>query len=657
MIPRETIDSIFAAARIEEVVGDVVNLKKRGVNYLGLCPFHNERTPSFNVNPVKGIYKCFGCGKGGNAVNFVMEHEKMDYVSALKFIARKYKIEIVEETLTPERIEEENTRESLRVICSFAEKFFRDQLLTEQGKAIGLSYFEERGFTSETINKFQLGYSPENPKTFLNAALEAGYKLKYLYEAGLIGVASTENDPNAENKLEAANCYDRYRGRVIFPIHSSSGLTIAFAGRTLKSDKNIAKYVNSRETILYHKSEILYGLHLARKQIAAEDNCYLVEGYADVISMHQSGIENVVASSGTSLTEEQIELIRRFTPNLTILYDGDTAGLKAAERGLRIALEKGMNVRTITLPPEDDPDTFARKHSQEDLKKYLKESASDLLIEYIKALAKEEDPIKRAERLRHIASLIVIIREKSKRDSYIKTCINLSGTEEEALRNEIARIKSNETQENSREFNQKRSERKVITDAKGVPVTFYALNIEPQEKELIRVLIKYGDQEVEFINNLENQDEPQKFSMKVANYIIDSIQADGFILEIPDYRKIYEEYYSFYEKGEIKKEEYFLAHHDPEINQTIFHLFDENHKISDWSKRSIGIKTEKDHLSITAEKAVFAYKSRKIEIMLKELQEHILHPLNEDQLNEMMKRKQKLDTAKSMFKLLLGRVM
>jgi len=657
VIPRETIDSIFAAARIEEVVGDVVNLKKRGVNYLGLCPFHNERTPSFNVNPVKGIYKCFGCGKGGNAVNFVMEHEKMDYVSALKFIARKYKIEIVEETLTPERIEEENTRESLRVICSFAEKFFRDQLLTEQGKAIGLSYFEERGFTSETINKFQLGYSPENPKTFLNAALEAGYKLKYLYEAGLIGVASTENDPNAENKLEAANCYDRYRGRVIFPIHSSSGLTIAFAGRTLKSDKNIAKYVNSRETILYHKSEILYGLHLARKQIAAEDNCYLVEGYADVISMHQSGIENVVASSGTSLTEEQIELIRRFTPNLTILYDGDTAGLKAAERGLRIALEKGMNVRTITLPPEDDPDTFARKHSQEDLKKYLKESASDLLIEYIKALAKEEDPIKRAERLRHIASLIVIIREKSKRDSYIKTCINLSGTEEEALRNEIARIKSNETQENSREFNQKRSERKVITDAKGVPVTFYALNIEPQEKELIRVLIKYGDQEVEFINNLENQDEPQKFSMKVANYIIDSIQADGFILEIPDYRKIYEEYYSFYEKGEIKKEEYFLAHHDPEINQTIFHLFDENHKISDWSKRSIGIKTEKDHLSITAEKAVFAYKSRKIEIMLKELQEHILHPLNEDQLNEMMKRKQKLDTAKSMFKLLLGRVM
>src|SRR6185312_11559724 len=344
MIPRETIDTIFNTARIDEVVGDFVNLKKRGTNYLGLCPFHNEKSPSFTVSPAKGIYKCFGCGRGGNVVNFVMEHEQTDYVGAMKYLAKKYNIEIIEKERAPEEIELENERESLMIVTSFAQKFFSDNLETEQGKAIGLSYLEERGFTPETIQKFQLGYSPENYRALLNAALHAGYKLKYLLQAGLVGTRIKDGE-QTPTEPAPEQCFDRFAGRVMFPIHNVSGRVIAFGGRTLRKDKSVAKYVNSPETLLYHKSNVLYGIHMARKALTAEDNCFLVEGYADVISMHQAGIENTVASSGTSLTVEQVRLIRRYTPNLTILYDGDEAGLKASERGLVIALKEGMNVK------------------------------------------------------------------------------------------------------------------------------------------------------------------------------------------------------------------------------------------------------------------------------------------------------------------------
>src|SRR5580698_570093 len=412
MIPRETIDTIFNAARIDEVVGDFVNLKKRGANYLGLCPFHNEKTPSFTVSPAKGIYKCFGCGRGGNVVNFVMEHEQTDYVGAMKYLAKKYNIEIVEKERAPEEIELENERESLMIVCSFAQKFFSDNLETEQGKAIGLSYLEERGFTPETIQKFQLGYAPESYKAFMNAALHAGYKLKYLIQAGLVSMRVKEGE-EAPKEPSPEQCYDRFAGRVIFPIHNVSGRVIAFGGRTLRKDKNVAKYVNSPETPLYHKSNVLYGIHLARKAITAEDNCFLVEGYADVISMHQAGLENTVASSGTSLTVEQVRLVRRYTPNLTFLYDGDEAGLKASERGFVIALKEGMNVKLVTLPPEDDPDTFARKNSPEELKRYLPANAVDFIAFKTRTLAKlsEGDPVKRAELIRDIVMAIANIPE------------------------------------------------------------------------------------------------------------------------------------------------------------------------------------------------------------------------------------------------------
>src|SRR5579863_2827744 len=407
MISQETIQQIVNRIDIIEIISSFIKLKKRGINYLGLCPFHNEKTPSFTVSPAKGIYKCFGCGRGGNVVNFVMEHEQTDYVGAMKYLAKKYNIEIVEKERAPEEIELENERESLMIVCSFAQKFFSDNLETEQGKAIGLSYLEERGFTSETIQKFQLGYAPDNYKALMNAALHAGYKLKYLLQAGLVSFRAKDGEEAPKEPLPE-QCFDRFAGRVIFPIHNVSGRVIAFGGRTLKKDKNVAKYVNSPETPLYHKSNVLYGINLARRAITAEDNCFLVEGYADVISMHQAGIENTVASSGTSLTVEQVRLIRRYTPNLTILYDGDEAGLKASERGLVIALKEGMNVKLVTLPSEDDPDTFARKHTSEELRHYLKANAVDFIVFRTRTLAKlsEGDPVKRAELIRDIVQAI-----------------------------------------------------------------------------------------------------------------------------------------------------------------------------------------------------------------------------------------------------------
>lgn len=651
MIPRETIDSIFAAARVEEVIGDFVNLKKRGANYMGLCPFHHEKTPSFTVSPAKGIYKCFGCGKGGNVVNFVMEHEQLDYVNALKYLAKKYNIEIVEAERTPEQQELETERESLMIITAYAQKFFTEQLHTEHGKAIGLSYLEERGFTPETIEKFQLGYSPEDSKAFLNTALQAGYNLKYMLMAGLVRT-SAEEAPGTEPVPE--KCYDRFAGRVMFPIHNISGRVIAFGGRTMRKDKNVAKYVNSPETPLYHKSNVLYGLHLARKAISAEDNCYLVEGYADVISMHQAGVENVVASSGTSLTIEQIRLIRRYTPNLTILYDGDAAGVKAAERGFNIALKEGMNVKIVTLPPEDDPDTFARKNSFEELKQYITTKAVDFIVFKTRTLAQAatDDPIKKAELIKDIVSTIAVIPERITRSVYVKECSRLMQIEESVLVDELRKSRRkimDETTANA-------LPQKPVVQHNTKPENLNLLSSEPQEKEIIRVLIKYGTEEGIFVNEPEKGEEPVKLTMKIADYIIESMKEDNFTFENETCQRIFEECCSMHENNIPITEEYFLRHEDIAISQMAMTLAADAHALSDWSRRSIGIKTEKDHLGSTAEKAVYAFKSRKIEVMIKDLDEYIKNPINEDELSERIERKQRLNNAKRMFKNKLGRV-
>ncbi len=655
MIPRETIDSIFNSARIEEVVGDFVNLKKRGVNYLGLCPFHNEKTPSFTVSPVKGIYKCFGCGRGGSVVNFVMEHEQVDYVGALKYLAKKYNIEIVEKERAPEEIEMENERESLMIVSAFAQKFFSDNLETEQGKAIGLSYLEERGFTTETIQKFQLGYAPESHKAFMNAALHAGYKLKYLVQAGLVSFRGKDGE-EMPKEPPPESCFDRFAGRVIFPIHNVSGRVIAFGGRTLKKDKNVAKYVNSPETPLYHKSNVLYGIHLARRAITAEDRCFLVEGYADVISMHQAEIENTVASSGTSLTVEQVRLIRRYTPNLTILYDGDEAGLKASERGIAIALKEGMNVKLVTLPPEDDPDTFARKNSPEELKRYLASNAIDFIAFKTRTLAKlsEGDPVKRAELIKDIVSAIASIPELITRSLYIRECSRLMHIEETILWNELRKARR-------KLFDEIPSNVLSQKPAESVPKVFNenenAFSCEPQEKELIRVLVKYGDEDATFIGEPEpEQEELPIFTMKIADYIIQNLKEDNVSFENLLCQRIYDECCVMFERGEKINEDYFQRHSNEDMSTFSMSLANDNYVMSDWSRRSIGIKTERDHLGLTAEKAVYALKSRRVELMIKDLQEHIRQPLNDEELGNMIEHKRRLDTAKKMLKKKLGRV-
>ncbi|MBL4667710.1 MAG: DNA primase, partial [Flavobacteriales bacterium] len=396
MIPKQTIDEIFDAAIIEDVVGDFVPLKKRGANYLGNCPFHNEKTPSFTVSPAKGIYKCFGCGKAGNSVNFIMEHEHYSYPEALRFLANKFNIEIEEEELSPEQKDAADERESLYIVSNYAAKYFHKQLLdSDEGKAIGLSYFLERGFREDIIETFQLGYNPDGWTAFTDEAEKAGHNLKYLDKSGLTIVKGDKK-------------FDRFKGRVMFPIHNLSGRVLGFGGRILQANDKAAKYLNSPESEIYHKSKVLYGIYTAKKAISKENICYLVEGYTDVISLYQSGVENVVSSSGTSLTEGQIRLVKRFTPNITILYDGDAAGIKASFRGIDMILQEGMNVRVVLFPDGEDPDSYAKAHTTEELKDYITTNAQDFIRFKTSVLIKDvgNDPIKKAELIKDIVASI-----------------------------------------------------------------------------------------------------------------------------------------------------------------------------------------------------------------------------------------------------------
>ena len=512
LISRDTIQTILETAQIDEVVGDFVSLKKRGVNYLGLCPFHNEKTPSFTVSPAKGIFKCFGCGKAGNSVNFIMEHEHFSYPEALKYLAKKYQIEIEEKEQTPEEIKLLNERETLLHITEFAQKHFTENLFeSEEGKAIGLTYFKERGFFIETIRKFQLGYSPEKWDNFTETALKSGYKEENLIKTGL------------SIKKEDGSLYDRFRGRVIFPIHGLSGKVIGFTSRILSADTNKPKYVNSPESEIYNKSKTLYGIFFAKNAIVANDNCFLVEGNTDVISLFQGGIENVVASSGTSLTAEQIKLIKRYTYNITILYDGDKAGIKASIRGVDMILEEGMNVKVVIFPDGEDPDSYARNNSPSALKKYISESATDFIHFKVKLLADEaaNDPIKKANLIKEIVSSISLIPDNITRSVYVKECHHLLDVSEQILINEVNKIlkkkfkKETDTKEEllpePDEFIQ---EKQVETDD---------LNSESQEYHIIELLFSYGNKEVT-TGYLEEDEEKTEIKETVAKIIIDSLK-------------------------------------------------------------------------------------------------------------------------------------
>ena len=538
MITQNTIDEIFNTAKIEEVVGDFVYLKKRGANYTGLCPFHNEKTPSFVVSPAKGIFKCFGCGESGNAVSFIMKHEQLAYPEALKYLAQKYNIEIEETEQTDEQKQQQSKRESLYLVSQFANQWFQEQLHnTDEGKAIGLSYFKERGFTDETIETFQLGYSPSGKDKLTKAALEKGYQLEYLTETGL-------------TIQKGDYTFDRFHDRVMFPIHNLSGRVVGFGGRVLKKNEKTAKYLNSPESDIYHKSKIVYGIYFAKKSITQKDNCYLVEGYTDVISLYQKGIQNVVSSSGTSLTEDQIRLIKRYTQNITILYDGDPAGIKASFRGIDMILAEDMNVKVLLFPEGDDPDSFAQKHSTEELEEFLTSNATDFLQFKIK-IQKEEinnDPIKKVEVLNDIANSISLIPDAIKRSVYTKECASLLDISEQALISEInKKIRkklSGKLNKQEKEDLNKLEPHTSLSANKTTEKVISRRNF--WEEEIMRLLCNYANEpvtveiEIEPENEDDSTSEVQKQTVKAsaAEWILKELHDDNINLNSPVFNEI-----------------------------------------------------------------------------------------------------------------------
>lgn len=609
MINKETIEIIFSTARIEEVVGEVVNLKKRGSNFVGLCPFHNEKTPSFSVSPSKNIYKCFGCSAGGNVVQFVMDHEHISFPEALRQLAKKYQIDIAEEndTLYDEK---EAEKESLYSITELGKKFFFDTLWNStEGNDIALSYFEERMFSHATIKQFELGYSPRQKDAFTQYARSLGYKMEYLEKTGL----SISKEYGA---------VDRFRNRVIFPIHNVSGRIVGFGGRILGSDKTLAKYLNSPESDIYHKSNILYGLFFAKKEIIVQDNCFLVEGYTDVISLHQAGVSNVVSSSGTSLTTEQIRLIRRYTRNITILYDGDEAGIKASFRGIDLILQEGMNVRIVLFPDGQDPDSFARNRPADEIREFIINNSSDFIVFKTNLLSGEAagDPVKRAGLIKEIVASIALIPDAIIRSEYLRECSSLLDIKEQTLIFELNRVlRKNQPK-------QQREEESVITN--DVPVVIQPIentqSIENQEYNIIRVLILYGDKEFTYSWTDEKGHE-QKMPIKSAFFIINELKEDDYRFEKPIFQKIFDVFAEAFDNQIIPPESVFLQNADQEISSTAVNMLVNPYHISDnWhTKHGIFTLNEENKLNHLVISSLFSLRLRKIEFLVSEIEKNL----------------------------------
>ncbi|MDR0954409.1 MAG: DNA primase [Rikenellaceae bacterium] len=624
MIDHATVDRIFAAANIAEVVGDFVTLKKKGVNYLACCPFHNEKTPSFVVSPTKGLFKCFGCGKGGNAVTFVMEHESLSFPEALKYVARKYGIEVEERQLTAEDQQKNDDRESMMVVSAFAADYFKETLhRNSEGKSVGLSYFRERGFSEATIERFQLGFCPTAGDAFTQKALKEGYQEKYLIDTGL------------SIKKESGGWYDRFAGRVIFPIHSVSGRVVAFGGRTLRTDKKVAKYLNSPESEIYHKSNVLYGLYQAKRAIAQEDYCILVEGYTDVISMHQSGVENVVASSGTSLTEGQIKLIARFSKNVTVIYDGDSAGIKASLRGIDMILKEGLNVRVVLLPEGEDPDSFAREHTAAELREYISENEQDFISFKAKLLLNEasNDPIKRAALISDMVDSIAVIPEAIARSVYLKECALLMRIDEGVLQEEVRRRRRDtQLSQDEKEFFRRREQlQKEQTTPALLPTTapegtrMTGSGMDELERELITYLLRYGCQTVDF-----KRDE-EVCSATVAAAILEELDADGIDMENPLYTAILKEYRAIQAENPAYTSETFPMHRltdypDAQVCNAVVDILmpSELRKPSKlWERNEIYLKKEDELLSEAVPRTITLYKTKIIEQMIDTLRQEL----------------------------------
>ena len=594
MISRKTIDEVFETARVEEVIGDFIQLKKSGSNFKGLSPFSEERTPSFMVSPVKQIWKDFSSGKGGNAVSFLMEHEHFTYPEAIKYLAKKYNVEIEETVQTDEQKEQADERESLYLVSEYAKKQFHSNLhKAEEGKAIGLTYFKERGFTPEIINKFELGYSINQWDAFTSKAIKDGYKLDFLEKTGLSIVKQEKQ-------------FDRFKGRVMFPILSMSGRTLGFGGRILTSDKKAAKYLNSPESDIYHKSKVLYGLFQAKQSIAKQDNCYLVEGYTDVIQFYQTGIQNVVSSSGTALTPDQIRLINRLTKNITVLFDGDAAGLRASLRGIDLILEQGMNVKICTFPEGEDPDSFAKKNSVEELTLFLEDNAQDFISFKASLLASDakNDPIKKSETIHAIVTSISKIPDVISREVYIKECARIMDISEEVLFNTLAQTLRKEQKTNQKRPASITKSFEVISSKKE---NTEKVNRQFEiEKKLVELLLLYGVEEEEFEEIIMDTDEKGNITYKsefvktkVFEKIYLDLQEDEIEFTNDEFKNIYYDIIENYNQHQELKIDKFINTLQPEKAEAITHILmeDEKYVLHDWKGREIYVKSKKDSLS------------------------------------------------------------
>ena len=645
-IPRETVEQILQAAHIEEVVGEFVTLKKRGSNMWGNCPFHNEKTPSFSVNPARNIFKCFGCGKAGDSAKFLMEHEHFSYPEALRYLAKKYNIKIEEKEQTAEEIMQQSIREKMFNINEFADKYFVDTLWnTDEGKTIGLQYFRERGYFDPIIQKFHLGYSPAEWDAFTKHAKQNGYNEELLEQIGL----SIKGNKGL---------YDRYHGRVMFPIHSLTGRVIGFGGRILVNDKKSPKYQNSPESEIYDKKQTLYGIYFAKNAIARQDECILVEGYFDVLRMHQIGIENVVASSGTSLTMEQIRLVKRYTKNITMLYDGDAAGVHAALRGTDMILSEGMNVRVVVLPPEHDPDTFGKEFSVEYVSNYLKDNAKDFVRFKTELLLKDaqNDPIKRGQVIRDIVETISVIPDSIYRITYVKECSRLLDMPEQTLTNELNKIlrakfkKSLGVDDNvapETETNTATQPKQDETLEDQLPAGYY------QERELVKLLLMYGSST---ITDERIDEEGQRIyeQVSVAQFIVDDLKNDGFVFTNAVNKKIFDIFDRAIDEGRIPDDSFFVSHEDETIAQLAADLLSSPYKLDQWDKFSIFVKSEENNLRATVLSSIYRYKDLIIEDRRKAVEEELKNTEDMDDQLILLKRKKDLDDIRKQINKELG---
>jgi DNA primase len=608
LISKETIEKVFDQARVEEVIGDFVQLKRSGSNMKGLSPFVNEKSPSFMVSPVKQIWKDFSSGKGGNSVTFLMEHEHFTYPEAIKYLANKYGIEVEETIVTNEDLEQANEKESMYLVSEFARDYFHKTMLnTDEGQAIGLSYFKERGFTKNTIEKFQLGYSPDSWDAFTKEALGKAYKLEYLEKTGLTIV-----------KQEDGKTFDRFKGRVMFPIQSMSGRVLGFGGRILTNDKKAAKYLNSPESEIYHKSKVLYGIFQAKQAIAKQDTCYLVEGYTDVIQFNQSGIENVVASSGTALTPDQIRLVNRLTNNITVLFDGDAAGLRASIRGIDLILEAGMNVKVCSFPDGEDPDSFAKNNSYEVLKQYLDDNSKDFIQFKADLLVKEanNDPIKKAELIRDMVNSISKISDFIKREIYIKECSRIMDITEEVIRSTLAQIEKKDVSDANKKFTEEKKAFEVHKNNENLQPAKIDILYELEQK-IIEILLVNGSETEDFTETFLAEDETGNLvdvketnAYKVYEKIYLALQEDEIELSNPIFKTIYTDIINYYNQNLEFEIDKYISQTSPEIANKITSILmlEERDILHKWENRKIVVEKKNINLAQSVTETILSYR-------------------------------------------------